>query len=122
MGGSAAKAGISAAERLAANRAVGKAGEVATKAELGPAVAGEQVTFVTSAGTRTVADFVTKIGEKLGIVETKTGSATLSKGQKQLADDIKSGKPVTPVGENAKKAGLEPGEKIKIQEHTVDRR
>jgi hypothetical protein len=39
-----------------------------------------------------------------------------------LAQDIKDGKAVTPVGGNAKKAGLEPGEKVKIDEHTVDRR
>jgi RHS repeat-associated protein len=121
-GGGATKVGISAAERLAANRVVGKAGEAATRAELGKAVAGEQVTVVTSTGQRTVADFITKIGEKLGIVETKTGGARLSNGQKQLMQDIKDGKPVTPVGENARKAGLEPGEKIKIQEPTVGRK
>ena len=121
VGGGAAKVGISAAERLVINQAAGKAGEAATKAALGKAIAGEQVTIVTSTGKRTVADFITNIAGKLGIVETKTGKATLSSGQKQLAQDIKDGKSVTPVGENAKKAGLEPGEKIKIQEHKVDR-
>jgi hypothetical protein len=120
-GGSVAKVGISAAERLVANRIAGKAGEAATKAKLGEAVIGEQVTVVTSTGQRSVADFFTSIAGTLGIVETKTGNATLSAGQKQLKADITAGVKVTPVGNNAKKADLIPGKPIEIKTHTIDK-
>jgi RHS repeat-associated protein len=105
-----------------ANRAAGKLGEAATRANLGEKIAGEQVTFATSTGERTVADFVTKIGEKLGIVETKTGNAILSAGQKQLKQDIENGVAVIPVGKNAEKAGLKPGKPVTFPKdaHTVD--
>lgn len=59
---------------LADNAAKGKAGEAATRAKLGDSVAGEQVTFKTSDGTRTRTDFVTKDG---GVVENKDGRRSI---------------------------------------------
>lgn len=102
---------------LAENAAKGKAGEAATRAALGGTKAGEQVTIVTSAGSRTRADFVTTAQ---GIVETKTGGASLSSGQKQLAADVKAGTPVTPVGKNAAAAGLEPGKPVVFKDYKID--
>ena len=122
IGGGLAKAGATAAERLAANGVAGKTGEAITRAELGAEkIAGEQITFITSTGKKTVADFVTKIEGLLGIVETKTGNASLRAGQKQLKQDIENGIAVTPVGKNAEKAGLKPGQPIKLDSHTTDR-
>jgi hypothetical protein len=105
-------------EQLEANRAAGKAGEAATRARLGDNIAGEQVTFKTSSGKRARADFVTKQRE---VIETKTGNARLSSGQRQLMRDIDSGSPVTPLGKNAAKAGLEPGTPSKMKSCSVDR-
>ena len=103
---------------LADNAAKGKAGEAATRAKLGDSVAGEQVTFKTSDGTRTRTDFVTKDG---GVVETKTGGAQLSTGQAKLKADIDAGRQVTPVGNNASKAGLSAGQPTTMKSCTVDR-
>lgn len=122
IGGSLAKAGATAAERLAANGVAGKIGEAVTRAELGAEkIVAEQITFITSTGQRTMADFVTKIEGVLGIVETKTGNATLSAGQKQLKQDIENGVMVTPVGQRAKDVGLQPGQPIMLESHTTDR-
>ncbi len=74
-----------AREQLASNVSNGKAGEAATRANLGNKAAGEQVSFKTSDGTRTRTDFVTT---DKGVVETKTGDAQLSKGQEKLKADI----------------------------------
>ncbi|HET6396917.1 MAG TPA: RHS repeat-associated core domain-containing protein [Pseudoxanthomonas sp.] len=115
--GDVAGAGKKAAT-LADNVAQGKAGEAATRAKLGDSVAGEQVTFKTSDGTRTRADFVTK---DRGVVETKTGGAQLSTGQGKLKADIDAGRQVTPVGKNAEKAGLPPGQPTTMKSCTVDR-
>lgn len=109
---------LSKSEQLATNKAAGYAGEAATRAKLGDEVAGEQITFVTSTGQRSRADFVTKNGT---VVESKSGSATLSSGQKQLQQDITSGTPVTPVGKNASDAGLSPGEPRRMNGCEVDR-
>lgn len=103
---------------IAENAAKGKAGEAATRAQLGDKVAGEQVTFRTSDGTRTRTDFVTT---DRGVVETKTGNAKLSTGQAKLKDDIEAGREVTPVGRNAEKAGLPAGQPTKMTSCTVDR-
>jgi RHS repeat-associated protein len=100
------------------NAAKGRAGEAATRAKLGDDIAGEQVTFRTSDGTRTRADFVTKQGE---VVETKTGNAQLSSGQAKLQNDINAGRQVTPVGRNAAGAGLPPGQATTMKSCTVDR-
>ena len=55
------------------------------------------------------------------VVETKTGNGDLSSGQAQLKSDIGAGRPVTPVGGNAEKAGLTPGQPIKMKCFEVDR-
>jgi RHS repeat-associated protein len=106
------------AAQLSKNVEAGKAGEAATKAKLGDRVAGEQVSFKTNDGTKTRADFVTKDG---AVVETKTGGAQLSKGQEKLKADIDAGKSVTPVGQNAAKAGLKPGESTTMSCCSIDR-
>jgi len=114
----AAAARAARAERMAANAAKGAKGEASTAAKLGDKVAGKQVSFKTSNGTRTRADFVTK---DRGVVETKTGNARLRKGQQKLHDDIRAGREVTPVGRNARDAGLEPGKPTRMNGCTVDR-
>jgi hypothetical protein len=106
------------AERMAANAEKGAKGEAITKEKLGDKVAGEQVSFKTSDGTRTRADFVTK---DKGVTETKTGDAKLSSGQEKLKSDIEAGREVTPVGANAQKAGLTPNEPTKMSCFKVDR-
>ena len=106
-----------AREVLKVNKVAGKAGEARTAAKLGDSVAGAQVSFRNSDGTLTRADFVTKDGL---IIETKTGNAQLSAGQKSLMADIKAGRPVTPVGKNAERAGLKPGVPIKMNDMKVD--
>lgn len=100
------------------NAAKGKAGEAITRAKLGDNVAGEQVSFKTSDGTRTRADFVTTDG---GVVETKTGGASLSTGQAKFHADVGAGRQVTPVGQNAANAGLKPNEPTTIPSCKVDR-
>ena len=118
MAGPAAKTAISGAARLGINKAAGEAGEAISRANLGGNIAGEKVTIITSTGKRTVTDFVTK---NEGIIETKTGNAVLSKGQKQLQSDVKNGIPVIPVGKNAKEAGLRPGTPTTFKDFKVDR-
>jgi hypothetical protein len=103
---------------LQKNVAQGKAGEAATRAKYGDKIAGEQVTFKTSDGTRTRIDFVTK---DKGVVETKTGNANLSTGQSKLFDDVNAGREVTPVGQNATRAGLESGKPTTLKSCTLDR-
>lgn len=103
---------------LQANKVSGKIGEGITRDRLGERVAGEQVSFKTSDGTRTRTDFVTKDRE---VVETKTGGAQLSSGQTKLKADIDAGRPVTPVGKNATNAGLEAGKPTTMKSCTVDR-
>ncbi|MEI6459593.1 MAG: RHS repeat-associated core domain-containing protein, partial [Pseudomonadota bacterium] len=106
------------AAQLAKNVEQGAKGEVAAAEKLGDKVAGKQVTFKTSDGTRTRADIVTK---DKGVVEVKTGNSPLTKGQQKLQDDIKAGREVTPVGGNAGNAGLTPGQPTKMTSCTVDR-
>jgi len=71
----------------------GKAGEAITRGKLRDSVAGEQVSFKTSDGTRTRQDFVT--ADK-GTVETKTGNAQLLEAQEKFKADVDAGRPVTP--------------------------
>jgi RHS repeat-associated protein len=113
---------IDKAAILAENKVVGKAGEAATSASLGATKAGEQVTFVTSTGSRTKIDFVTNTQGGKGVVETKTGGATLSSGQKDLKADVAAGRAVTPVGKNADKAGLPAGKPVVIKDFKIDQR
>ena len=104
--------------QLAKNKAQGKAGEALTRQKLGNDVAGEQVTLESSKGTRARVDFVKEDG---GVVETKTGNADLSPGQKDVFDDIKAGNEVTPRGANAEAAGLTPNEPVRLPSCEVDR-
>jgi RHS repeat-associated protein len=103
-----------AKDAFAANKAAGKASEAVTRGKLGDEIAAEQVTFITSTGARARPDFLTYVKGKWGIVESKAGNAQLSKGQKQLQEDIEAGRKVTPVGKKAEAAGLKPGESVKI--------
>jgi RHS repeat-associated protein len=119
VAGVAGKAGD--AGRMARSVAKGKAGEAATGARLGDRVAGKQVTFQTSKGTRSRADFVTKESGGHGVTESKAGpNARLSNNQKDLQADIDSGREVVPVGRNAERAGLEPGKPTPIESYKVD--
>jgi hypothetical protein len=86
--------------------------------KLGDKVAGEQVTFKTSDGTRTRVDFVTT---DKGAVETKTGGSQLSTGQAKFKADVDAGRPVTPVGQNAANAGLTPRQSTTMTCCTIDR-
>jgi len=106
------------ADQLSKNVGSGKAGEAATRTKLGDKAAGEQVSFKTSDGTRARTDFVTT---DKGVVETKTGSAQLSRGQAKLKADIDAGRDVTPVGQNAANAGLRPNEPTRMSCCIVDR-
>ncbi|MBA3677614.1 MAG: RHS repeat-associated core domain-containing protein [Sphingosinicella sp.] len=106
------------AERIAQNAAQGAKGEAATAKKLGDTVAGKQVSFKSSDGTRSRADFVTK---GRGVVETKTGNARLSPNQQKLHSDIKAAREVTPVGRNARDAGLEPGKPTRMNGCSIDR-
>jgi hypothetical protein len=92
-----------AAEQLAQNIAQGARAEEQVVGSLGDQVAGRRVTLEASTGQRSVADIVTKDG---GVVEVKSGGAKLSPGQQAVKDDIDAGRPVTPRGANAEKAGL----------------
>lgn len=118
VGAAAVAARTARIERLQANAVQGAKGEAATAAKLGDKAAGKQVSFKTSDGTRTRADFVTK---DKGVVETKTGNAGLTKGQEKLHGDIRAGREVTPVGRNARDAGLEPGKPTRMNGCSIDR-
>jgi RHS repeat-associated protein len=107
-----------AASQLAKNVAQGAKAEGMTGARLGTGVAGERVTLEASNGKRAVVDFVTK---KTSVIETKSGGARLSGGQKAVRDDIKAGREVTPRGANAEKAGLRPNEPTKMKCFIVNR-
>lgn len=103
---------------IARNVEKGKAGEAAVKAQYGDKVAGEQVSFKTSDGTRTRADVVTT---DRSVVEVKTGNAVLSPGQAKLQSDINAGNPVTPVGNNARNAGLPVGQPVQMSSFKCER-
>ena len=103
---------------LSRNTTQGILGEGMTRARLGDRIAGEQVTFRTSRGTTARPDFVTSDGV---VVETKTGGAGLSSGQRDLFDDIENGVPVEPRGANARNSGLEPGRPVVMRGCEIDR-
>lgn len=96
------------AEQLAKNVADSKVAERMSIAKHGDNVAGTQVTFITSDGSRTRADVVLKDG---GIIEVKAGNGKLSTNQAKLQSDIADGKDVKAVGRRASEAGLSGGEK-----------
>jgi hypothetical protein len=104
--------------QLKVNAAQGKAGEMQVKAEMGKDASGAQVTFRTSDGSKTVVD-ITK--GTTGAVEVKTGNAQLTTNQGKMKADVQAGRAVTPVGENAKNAGFEPGKPIQLQTYEVKR-
>jgi RHS repeat-associated protein len=108
-----------AREVLQANQAAGRAAEAATKARMGDRLGGEQVTFRTSDGSRTRVDHTTS--DRTGAVETKSGNARLSAGQKKLQADVAAGRAVTPVGRNAEAAGFKPGEPVVLKTFEVER-
>mgnify|MGYP000586062714 CR=1 FL=1 len=99
---------------VVANRAKGLAfeGKVAQSiVDAGGTIEGRHVTFVGADGsTRAVFDLVATKNGRLTLVECKCGPYSgLSKNQKKLIDDINAGRPVTPVGNNADKAGFNSG-------------
>ncbi|MDR6095685.1 RHS repeat-associated core domain-containing protein [Stenotrophomonas sp. SORGH_AS_0321] len=108
------------AETLAKNVQAGAGAEQKTSAKYGKRVAGTQVTFVTSTGMRPRVDFVLKEWP-LRLVESKAGDARLSPAQRSLQADVAAGRAVTPVGRNAEKAGLKPGEKVTPRFFTLER-
>lgn len=94
------------------NQLQGAIGEADKAKELGGRLAGRQVTIETSKGTRSRTDFTTSGN---GVVEVKTGGSRPSPGQRDLHDDLANGTAVTPRGENARAAGLDPGVPIKMK-------
>ncbi|MDQ3523545.1 MAG: RHS repeat-associated core domain-containing protein, partial [Chloroflexota bacterium] len=106
------------AARLADNVRQGAKAEKAVAKELGGKVAGQRVTLEASTGQRSVADIVTK---DKGVVEVKSGNAQLSSGQKAIKADVDAGRSVTPRGQNAEKAGLEPGKPTQMKCYDVKR-
>ena len=110
--------GLKAGGNIAENAARGKVGEAITRSKLDGSIAGEQVSFKTSDGTPTRADFVTT---DKGVVESKTGNSPLTSGQQKLSDDIKAGRQVTPVGAKAQAAGLKHNEPTTMSSCNVDR-
>jgi len=117
-GGAATGIKAARAATLAKNIVRGKKGEAATATRLGTGRAGGQVTIRSSTGSKARVDHVT---EKGTVVESKTGKSPLSKGQRDVQADIKAGRPVTPVGKNAKDAGLKPGKPILMRNFIVHR-
>jgi hypothetical protein len=110
-------AGGAVRTQLERNAAQGAAGEARTAAKLGDKVAGKRITLESSTGRRSVADFVTK---DRSVVETKTGGARLSPGQKDVKADVDAGRTVTPRGKNAQDAGLTPNQPTKMRDYKVD--
>jgi hypothetical protein len=118
-GAQAATKAASKADTLAANKLQGAAGEAKTAAKLGPDASGRRVTLESSTtGRKSVVDFTTK---DKGVVETKTGNAQLSQGQKDVKADIDAGRDVIPRGQNAEKAGLTPNQPTQMKCFDVDR-
>lgn len=105
-------------EKGAKNAAQGAKAEAKVAAELGSEVAGKRVTLEASTGQRSVADIVTT---NRGVVEVKSGGARLSPGQKANRADVEAGRPVTPRGANAEKAGLEADKPTQMKCYDVKR-
>jgi RHS repeat-associated protein len=110
---------IKAGGNIAENAAKGAAGEAKTAAKLGDQASGRRVTLESSTtGRRSVVDFTTK---DKGVVETKTGNAQLSAGQRDVKADIDAGRDVIPRGQNAANAGLTPNQPTQMKCFEVDR-
>ena len=112
--------------RMAAIRAQGAAGEALMEAEAvtaGEVPRGKHVTFELPSGRRTVSDLVTDTPEgKLKVREAKKGaSAQLSPGQREMQDTSSKGGTVVPRGAKARKAGLPPGQPVRVDEFEEDR-
>ncbi|MCL6310338.1 hypothetical protein GE543_12435 [Pseudomonas sp. SZ57] len=123
-GAEAASGASKAAKTLEANKIAGHEAEAATRTKLaaqGQEVT-EQVTFLVNGGkNRTRIDFVARKDGKVSVVETKSGSAVLSKGQKAFQQAVENGQTVVPVGKNAEAAGFQVGVPVKIESFSVDR-
>ena len=117
-GGAGTAIKLSRAAQLAQNARQGAKAEKVAAQKLGDQVAGKRVTLEASTGQRSVADLVTK---DKGVVEVKSGNAQLSPGQKAIQADIDAGRSVTPRGQNAANAGLEPGKPTQMKCFSVDR-
>jgi RHS repeat-associated protein len=105
----------------------GQAGEALSEAEAvaaGETVVGRQVTFELPSGRRTRPDLLTEPSSSGGlkIREAKHGpSAQLTRPQQELQGIVQGGGAVIPRGSKASKAGLTPGEPVKIKHFEEDR-
>jgi len=104
----------------------GRAGETQSEAEAvaaGEYVKGRQVTFELPSGGRSRPDLLTETPKnELKVREAKNGeSAKMTRGQRELEDTVEKGGSVIPRGKNAEKAGLKPGELIKIDKFELDK-
>ena len=83
---------------------------------------GEEVTFELPSGRRTRSDLVVVTEEGLKVRESKEGpSARMTTPQRQMQEAARRGQKVIPRGENAREAGLPPGEKLRVGEFEEDR-
>lgn len=99
--------------RLQVNVLSGRIAEQQTNTIYGGAIVGNQVTVITSTGMRTRIDNIINLESARIVNETKSSTtARLTPAQQQLLDDIFNARPVTPVGGNALRAGLEPGRPV----------
>jgi RHS repeat-associated protein len=113
-----------AAKTLEANKLAGREAEASTRSKLASQGSEytEQVTFLVNGGkNRTRIDFIARENGKVNAVETKSGSAVLSKGQKSFQQAVENGQTVVPVGKNAEAAGFQVGVPVKIDSFSVDR-
>ena len=55
------------------------------------------------------------------VIEVKSGGAQLSPGQRVVKADVDAGRSVTPRGQNAANAGLEPGRPVKMTSYDEKR-
>lgn len=111
--------GLKVGSNIAENAAKGAASEAKTAAKLGDQAAGRRVTLESStSGRRSVVDFTTK---DKGVVETKSGNARLSPGQRDVKADIDAGRDVIPRGQNAADAGLTPNQPTQMKCFEIDR-
>lgn len=117
-GGAGTAIKVARAAQLAENVKQDAKAENAVAKKLGDQVAGKRVTLESSTGKRSVADIVTK---DKGVTEVKSGNAQLSPGQKAVQADIDAGRSVTPRGQNAANAGLEPGKPTQMKCYDVKR-
>jgi hypothetical protein len=104
----------------------GRRGVTKSQAEArtqGETVTGGAVTFELPGGGRTRADTVTlTTAKELKVREAKEGpSARLTPRQQQMQQAVAQGQAVVPRGENARQAGLPPGQPIVVKHFEEDR-